>query len=187
MPRPGYLWRHVQIGTHNSWLHGSPKGFRHRHHDIHSSGDYRNPPPPHEHAGLYRYFQNLAGDEVHLSHQARSIVGRALIHYFRKRNYRLLAVSVSKVHAHLLVELPRDRAIVKHIIGDAKRWGSRAVAKQLPGRVWSGGGNFEVVGNRSYLTNSYRYVLYKQGRSAWTWSFRDSGEEGIIGRGGGEG
>src|SRR5262249_17500638 len=51
MPAEGKLWRHVIISTLNSWLPGDPRGFRAVNHKIHSSGDYKNPPPG-EHAGL---------------------------------------------------------------------------------------------------------------------------------------
>jgi hypothetical protein len=50
MPLPGMAWRHLVIFTHNSWLPGDPRGFRSQNHKILSSGDYKNPPPPGEHA-----------------------------------------------------------------------------------------------------------------------------------------
>ena len=45
-------WRHVVIGTLRSWNFGDERGFRSRGHRIHSSGDYKNPPPRGEHAKL---------------------------------------------------------------------------------------------------------------------------------------
>ena len=159
------MWRHVQISTRNTWLHGNPKGFRHRHHDIHSSGDYKHPPAEGEHAGLHTHFKNVAGSEVHLPPEVRPTIGRAIVAHFREREYRVLAVSVNKVHSHFVVELPKDRATVKRIVGDAKRSSSRAVKKALPGRVWSAGCNPEPVTSRSHLKNAYGYVLYKQGRA----------------------
>ena len=55
MPRPGMMWRHVIISTRRSWLHGDGRGFRSRGHRIHSSGDYKDPPPEGEHSGLLEY------------------------------------------------------------------------------------------------------------------------------------
>ncbi len=54
MPTPGKCWWHNILSTHGSWLPGNPRGFRSRNHRIHSSGDYKNPPPLGEHAGLHR-------------------------------------------------------------------------------------------------------------------------------------
>src|SRR5205814_7189946 len=60
MPRPGMMWRHVVISTRRSWLHGDRRGFRSRGHRIHSSGDYRDPPPQGEHEGLLGYHETRA-------------------------------------------------------------------------------------------------------------------------------
>jgi hypothetical protein len=48
-------WRMITISTKRSWLPGDQRGFRNRQHRIHSSGDYKNPPPRWEHEGLRRY------------------------------------------------------------------------------------------------------------------------------------
>lgn len=64
MPRPGKRWRFVTVGTLNAWLPGDPRGWRSRHHKRHSSGDYKNPPPPGEHEGLYRYCKQRSGKPV---------------------------------------------------------------------------------------------------------------------------
>jgi hypothetical protein len=61
MPKPGMRWRHCVIGTHNSWLPGDPRGFRAIDHKIHSSGDYKNPPPEGEHSGLHRVLAIAVG------------------------------------------------------------------------------------------------------------------------------
>jgi hypothetical protein len=55
MPLRGKAWWHVQIGTYCAWLPGDKRGFRNRDHRIDSTGDYRDPPPPDEHAGLREY------------------------------------------------------------------------------------------------------------------------------------
>ena len=49
---PDLLWYHVQFSTFGTWLRGDERGFRDHDHRLHSSGDYRNPPPPGEHEGL---------------------------------------------------------------------------------------------------------------------------------------
>src|SRR5689334_15714312 len=79
MPRPGMLWRHVIISTFNSWLPGDVHGFRNKKHRIHSSGDYKNPPPLNEHAGLRRYAKVISEEPVVVPPELRSIVGRAIV------------------------------------------------------------------------------------------------------------
>jgi hypothetical protein len=73
-------------------------------------------------------------------------------------------------------------ARVKWIVGQAKRESSRAVKDVLPGSVWAAGGTYKPVDTRGHLRSAYGYVLYDQGPEAWTWSFRDGGDEGVFGR-----
>src|SRR5437667_131465 len=96
MPEPGMRWRHTGINTRGTSLHGDERGFRSRKHRIHSSGDYRNPPPKFEHLGLRKYHRQRCGNEVHLSKDLRPLVGRAIIEYFNRENLRLLALAVGK-------------------------------------------------------------------------------------------
>jgi hypothetical protein len=52
MPLIRRCWRHIIVNTKNTWFHGDDRAVRDRDHRIHSSGDYKNPPPEGEHAGL---------------------------------------------------------------------------------------------------------------------------------------
>ena len=45
-------WFHIMLGSRCSWLHGDARGFRDRKHRLHSTGDYKNPPPSKEHADV---------------------------------------------------------------------------------------------------------------------------------------
>src|SRR4051812_14964174 len=86
-PMPPLLpmrWRHVIINTKSSWLHGEKRGFRSRGHRIHSSGDYRNPPPFLEHSGLRIYHQERAEPTVFLDHELWPLIGRAIRDRLRK-------------------------------------------------------------------------------------------------------
>jgi REP element-mobilizing transposase RayT len=173
MPPPGMRWRLITINTKNSWHHGSPRGFRSRKHRIHSSGDYRNPPPVGEHAGLYIDRLLHSDEKVVLRREIRAIIGAALVEWLKRHGYRVLAVSVSSDHAHILIELIDDPAVIKRVIGEAKRVSSRAVKSQLPGAVWSAGCDYAPIDDADRLRNEVDYVLLKQGRDSWTWSFRD--------------
>ena len=182
MPAPGMLWRHVIINTHGTWLHGDRRGFRIRHHRIHSSGDYRNPPPRGEHARLHRYQKQKCPNEVTIPRDLRPVVGRSLLQFLQAKGYRVLCVSVGKVHAHAVVELPVDLRTVKRIVGEAKRWASYAVGASIPGALWSAGGEFVPVLDREHLKAAYEYDLYKQGPGAGSWSFKDNSMDGAFGR-----
>src|ERR1700722_10240396 len=126
-----YRWRHVIINTHSSWLHGNAKGFRSRDHRIHSSGDYKNPPPAGEHEGLLYYHEDRSSPKVEIPSEIRGIVGAGLIEYVQQEQYDLLALSVSDLHAHFVVDLPESLPLVKEIVGRAKEKASRIANKHL--------------------------------------------------------
>ena len=182
MPAPGMKWRHIIINTHGSWLHGDPRGFRDRGHRAHSSGDYRRPPPRGEHKGLHRLRRENSPAEVTLSKELQGIVGDHLIRYFEKVECRVLAVAVTRVHAHALVELPDNILKIRAIVGLAKRFSSRAVKDAIPGSVWAAGGTYKPIKDADHQRNTYEYILYNQGTRAWTWCFHDATKEGQFGR-----
>jgi REP element-mobilizing transposase RayT len=178
MPKPGMAWRHVTINTYCSWLKGDPRGFRAKDHEIHSSGDYKNPPPEGEHEGLHDYFKERAAHEVHILYASRKTIGQALLRFFRDQRIPVLALAVAHVHGHALVELIDDPKRIKSIVGEAKRVSSRAVRKELHGKVWSRGCGYKRVRNRGHQQNTHDYIVYDQGPEAWTWSYRDGSDEG---------
>jgi hypothetical protein len=177
MPHPGLIWRHVIINTRGSWLHGDRRGFRSRSHVIHSSGDYRHPPPPEEHAGLLDYQQARVAPALRIPRAVRGRVGKALLARCRLEGWRVLAVGVSDAHAHLLMELPLDRLQARCAVGRCKGAASFAVREVLPGGVWGQRGDLEPIRHRRHQLNTYRYIVYKQGPKAWTWSFTDGERE----------
>lgn len=182
MPKPGMAWRHITINTYCSWLKGDPRGFRAKGHEIHSSGDYKNPPPVGEHKGLHDYFKERAADEVHIPYDARKTIGQAILKFFREQRIRVLAIAVGKVHTHVLVELIDSVKRIKLIVGEAKRISSRAVKKDLPGKVWSRGCGYKRVKDKGHQQNTHDYIVYDQGPKAWTWSYRDGNDDGAYGR-----
>ena len=167
---PGKWWRHVIINTLGSWLHGAPRGFRSRRHRIHSSGDYKNPPPPDEHAGLYHYQLAQASAPVEIEVDLREIVGRAFCDALQDAGHRVLVGAVGQKHSHSIVELPDNIIAVRAIVGDAKRIASRAVKKWMPGRVWSHGGEYRRIKDDHHLTNAYDYIFDAQEEDAWVWA-----------------
>ena len=80
------LWRHVTLNTKNSWLPGDERGFRNRDHRIHSTGDYKTPPPKQEHAGLRRYNETGAGDMIEIEAALRPLIVRAFTTWLLKEH-----------------------------------------------------------------------------------------------------
>lgn len=175
MPSPGMAWRHVVISTHNSWLPGEPRGFRARDHKIHSSGDYKNPPPEGEHAGLYEYSKRISGDPVVIPRHLREEIGRAILGELDKQGLRVLALAVSGQHAHLLVELPDDKKKVRQIVGRCKTAACYAVREQMPGTIWGRYGSYDRIKDAQHQRNTYYYILRQDG--AWVWCFREETPE----------
>ena len=173
MPTPGKRWRFVTIGTHNAWKPGDPRGWRSRNHKIHSSGDYRNPPPVEEHAGLRQWANERSGNAATIPTRLRSAIGMHIIAALRELGHEVLAISVSGRHSHFLVELPDDLRVIKAIVGEAKRASSRAVREAMPGKVWAAGGDFDPIDSRVGLHDAGNYILTKQGPWAWVWDYRD--------------
>jgi hypothetical protein len=182
MPTAGKKWRHVIVNTRSSWLPGDVRGFRNRGHRLHSSGDYRHPPPPEEHEGLYKYNAGHARGEIRLPRELRPIIGKTFRSHFLSCEHCVLAVAVTKVHAHALVELPDNIVRIRAIVGNAKRISSRAVKQVLKGSIWSAGGSYTPVESRGHHRSTFDYILYKQGKGAWTWSCKDGGDEGQFDR-----
>ena len=173
MPAPGLVWRHVIIGTHNSWLPGDPRGFRCHDHKIHSSGDYRHPPPAGEHRGLHVHWQALGGAPVQIPPTMRRIIGQALVTRLIRRGLRALVVAVCAQHAHLLTELPYNHAAQRGVIGQCKSASSHAAGHTLPGRVWSAGATFVPIRDRRQQLQVFRYITAHTRQGAWVWTWRD--------------
>ena len=181
MPRPGMQWRHVVFSTHNSWLPGSPLGFRNRDHRIHSSGDYKNPPPLGEHAGLHRYAKKISGEPVVIPAELREQIGRAMIAEFKKHDCRILAIAVASNHVHILAEMPEETEKYRAIIGRCKTAACHAVKEKMPGRIWCRNATYKLIKDEEHHRNTYRYLLNQ--KDAWVWSYtqeQDIKEEDVV-------
>ena|ERR1022692_4417093 len=169
MPNDGMQWWHVIISTHNSWLPGDKRGFRSRDHKIHSSGDYKNPPPIEEHAGLRSFHEQRSDGPTIIPTHLHETVGRAIVAKLTKGNYRILALSVSTTHSHMLVELPDGLEEARRIVGQCKSASSHAIRAELPGRVWAFRGSCKRIKEREHHSNVYGYILNQ--KDAWIWDF----------------
>jgi hypothetical protein len=161
------IWRHVIVNTHSSWLHGDPRGFRDRDHRIHSSGDYKNPPPPGEHAGLHRYTQARSANPLFIAAELRSTIATSFATELNDNDWPVLVCSVSDTHLHALAKLPYDRPLTRRIVGEAKKVASRSVKREIPGRVWSAGGTYKPVRTRSHFLETFEYIRTRQEEGAY--------------------
>jgi len=174
MPPPGQRWWHLILSGHCTWLHGNPRGFRSRDQRIHSSGDYKRPPPPGEHDRLHQFHQQRSAKPVLFAPALRSRLGDALKRKLKKLEVQALIVSVGPTHAHLLVCLPDDDQQAKRVSDQLKQASSHAVRDAMPGRVWAAGGKPIRVKSRAHQVAVYKYILdHAQKEGAWVWSFRE--------------
>jgi REP element-mobilizing transposase RayT len=165
------------LGTRGSWLPGDPRGFRNSEHRIHSSGDYKHPPPEGEHAPLHTYFKQRATPEVVLTPALRAIVGDGMLQSIRRHNDRCLAIAVGKTHTHLLVECVNARDAIKRLTSRLKQASSRATAEQVPGRIWARGATYIPIDEQAHQQAVFRYILnHAPKEHAWVWNFRSSRE-----------
>lgn len=173
----GRAWWHLMWHTYGTWLPGDPRGFRNRHHRIHSSGDYKNPPPPGEHAGLHRYAKRVSKGEIVLTtDDLRERVGLSLIKTLSDLECPPLVIAVCRVHVHLLADMPVDEKTFNKLVTKLKTKSSTAIRKTIPGRVWARGDKRVMKDDRRAQLKCFSYVRNDQGRNAWVWTF----DEGFV-------
>src|SRR5688500_10158080 len=114
-------WRHVVVGTYRSWDVGDERGFRSRGHRVHSSGDYRKPPPADEHKGLREYHRRHAAPRVGIPEHLRRKILAGFVRKLIELECVVIAASVSRKHAHFLVLMPDDYNKERWIVGKAKQ------------------------------------------------------------------
>ena len=164
-------WVHVVWSTRGHWLPGDPRGFRSHGHRVHSSGDYRAPPPAGEHAGLYRSSKVKCPNEVAIPAHLRPSVAEAL-------GVKLLAIdmpprliAVARVHVHALVRAgPID---VRPFIGRAKQAASHAVRDELPGRLWGQRCHPTRIRSREHYREVIEYIAHHATEGAALWEHPD--------------
>src|SRR5436190_3175381 len=120
--RPGFQWYHLLATTYGAWLYGDARGFRTRHHREHVEGDYKNPPP----AGTYaakesRSKGSLRRQKVIIPESLRPVLGRALLEKLQKLGARVVCISVSAKHIHILAET--EARVARRWMGLAKKHG----------------------------------------------------------------
>lgn len=154
MPPAGLRWRHIILNTHGSWLPGDARGFRNRGHRIQSSGDYRNPPPAHEHAGLRARNVGSCAAPTILPRTALGAIGEAIVENLLSQRVRVAAVSVNPTHVHALVELSDNVEAIRKTCGWYKFFATRAARENCPElsdvEIWADGEAYKPVDSRRH-------------------------------------
>jgi hypothetical protein len=99
----------------------------------------------------------------------RLIVATVIAERLLKLAFRVLVVSCADRHAHIVAELPINLRAFNKAIGDVKCRASIAITEWVPGRVWAHDDKQDMLDNRAYQVNAYRYVRNKQGPQAAVW------------------
>ncbi len=170
MPGDPLIWRHVVLSTRGSWLPGDPRGFRNRDHRLHSSGDYKTPPPVGEHLALHRAISRRCAATVTIPADLRERVGLALLEKLRQFDMTSLTLAICGQHAHWLASLPVDPQQAKRIVAQCKGYASFTLRDSLPGGIWAVGGAFHPIADAEHYRNTFYYIRDKQPADAWVWS-----------------
>lgn len=164
-------WVHAIITTYGSWLPGDPRGFRDHDHRVHSSGDYKSPPPAGEHAGLYRFTEANTKAAVFLAPDVREHIAIALVEKLQSQQVHVRCIAVAGTHAHILACVGSQDA--KPIIGRAKQAASHRVRDRLPGTVWAQGCHVVRVRDESHYRSIVNYIARHAEDNAYVWNHPD--------------
>jgi REP element-mobilizing transposase RayT len=104
--------------------------------------------------------------------QLRRTVLEAFVKALIEAGWRVLVASCSDKHLHALAELPASRDRTKQIVGQAKRAASLAVRREMPGSIWSAGGEYKPVKDRRHQVETFQYIRERQEAGAHAWHFR---------------
>lgn len=168
---PWNNWYHCMGHTFGTWLPGSKKGFRTRHHRLHVEGDYKNPPPPGTCDVLYNHVKaNMTRDPVYLNKHQQQLVLKFLVESLQRRGIPLRIVEVDRVHFHLLIQL-HDRNPRKWV-GIAKKESShylKLAGCGFDGGIWAVRGKEVPIENENYWGRTVPYIRNHVREEAVVW------------------
>jgi REP element-mobilizing transposase RayT len=158
---------HVICHYHRQWIPADERGFRSRGHRIHSSGDYRDPPPPDEHEGLrYHVKGTMKGKAVTLRKDQRGVVGAAFVHKLLRLGCEVIILACGPTHLHALIS-PTDEPIDRQI-GKAKQFASLKCPNRR-GQLWGENCEARAVEGREHARELFSYIRDHVDEGAWVW------------------
>ena len=171
--KPWNGWYHVDGNTYGTWLHGDHRGWRTRHHRRHVPYDYKNPPPPEVYEKLEKHSRESMKDAiVFLSQAQRKVACHEMAAKLLSLEVELLAISVDRVHYHILARFPTDH--VKHWVGIAKKHSGILMRPHgIVGGTWAIGCRALPITDREHQVNTFEYIRRHSLKGAVIWTFRD--------------
>jgi REP element-mobilizing transposase RayT len=169
MPRAYLNLYHAICTYHGQWIPGDERGWRCRDHRVHSSGDYKRPPPPEEHEGLRRHVRaQLNNPPVRLSRHQFEVLGDAFVRKLLKMRCAVRRASAGPTHVHVLL-VPSEPDVLKQL-GRAKQYASFKCPGHR-GQLWGGGGRAIPIADYGHLANVLQYIAdHAAKEGAWIWS-----------------
>ena len=169
-------WYHCMGNTYGTWLPGDARGFRTRHHREHVEGHYKNPPPKGRYAERYRKSKELMKrDPIHLTPKQRARAVEEFVKSLQKRKVELIALSIDRIHFHLLARFPDRRP--RHWIGIAKKESSHDLKQEAlapVGGLWATRFECIPIADRAHQLEVVPYILKHKRKGAATWYFKSS-------------
>ena len=163
---------HAICTLHGQWLPGDRRGFRSRDHKVHSSGDYKNPPPPDEHEGLRRWAQShIKGAPSFLLADQLASIGLAFLWKLDAMDLFPRILSSGCTHLHVLFDAPPGMVDVMPMLGRAKQYASLKLADHQ-GQLWAEGAKIIRTRDIQHARNVFGYIrdhAIKEG--AWIWRY----------------
>jgi hypothetical protein len=166
MPRPRII--HASCHYKGQWLPGDPRGFRSRDHKIHSSGDYKNPPPAGEHAGLYGFSKSLMlNAPIALEPEEYPILGTAFLNKLHSMELVVYRLACGRSHVHYLYESVAPDAFTE--MACAKQYASHQL-KTRWGGLWAKRGKIVDICDINHLRRVLSYIPdHAEKEGAWIW------------------
>ena len=159
---------HCICSFHGQWIPGDERGWQSRHHKLHSSGDYNDPPPEDEHKGLrHHVLQSMKQSPVVLRADQQPTVGEAFTCKLQKMKCEVSILACSATHVHVLCKLSELDAIKQ--LGKAKQFASLRL-KDLTGQLWGERSKIIAIRDDSHLQNTLQYIKdHAEKENAWIW------------------
>ncbi|MBL8746196.1 MAG: hypothetical protein JNK58_07555 [Phycisphaerae bacterium] len=160
-------WAHVMTSTLGHWLPGDPRGFRDHGHRVHSSGDYKNPSPDGEHAGLHHYARSILRNEVSLTEPQRARLGKSLLEKLERMGTAVAVLAVGARHVHGLIRVGTADAV--EVFGRAKQFASHQIRAEIPGKLWGASSHVERIHDGAQFVSALKYITRHRAEGAWVW------------------
>jgi REP element-mobilizing transposase RayT len=122
---------------------------------------------------LRAFHEKRSREAVKFDVDLRVVILAYFILKLRSLGYRVIAASIGEQHLHALTELPHDLKEIRRIVGKCKQRASHAVRDRLPGSIWSEGGEFKWIKDKTHFHNVYGYIRTKQEAGTVVWSHWD--------------